>query len=109
MTDSNLVSVLQAQSRSRAAHVGYEHVRNGAGAIVARIDELRASGAQLLLIDTLFEEDLSEIAEAAADLLLMTGSSSVAAHPCADISPFVGSLTRVRGARFPALREKHFC
>lgn len=81
MTDSNLVRVLQAQSRRIAGLVDYKIVDNGADAIRARCDQLAASGeAALLMVDTLYEHHLATIAAAAMDMPLLTGNSSVAAY-----------------------------
>lgn len=80
MTDSNLVRVLQAQSKGKAGLVPYLTVDAGPEAIRAAVREKSARGETLLVTDTLRERDLAAIAEAAFDLPLMTGNSSVAAH-----------------------------
>ncbi|MFC3327214.1 3-oxo-tetronate kinase [Mesorhizobium cantuariense] len=80
MTDSNLVRVLQAQSKGKVGLVPYLVVDAGAVAIRNAIGEHSARGETLLVTDTIRERDLAAIAEAAFDLPLMTGNSSVAAH-----------------------------
>ncbi|AZO40944.1 four-carbon acid sugar kinase family protein [Mesorhizobium sp. M7D.F.Ca.US.005.01.1.1] len=80
MTDSNLVRVLQAQSKGKVGLVPYLVVDAGAGAIRSAIQEQSARGETLLVTDTIRERDLAAIAEATFDLPLMTGNSSVAAH-----------------------------
>jgi uncharacterized protein YgbK (DUF1537 family) len=80
MTDSNLVRVLQAQSRGKAGLVPWLTIDAGAEAIRGAIQEKSARGETLLVTDTLRERDLAAIAEAAFDLPLMTGNSSVVAH-----------------------------
>lgn len=80
MTDSNLVRVLQAQSKGRAGLVPWLTIDAGPEAIRAAMQEKSAGGETLLVTDTLRERDLAAIAQAAFDLPLMTGNSSVVAH-----------------------------
>lgn len=80
MTDSNLVRVLQAQSKGKAGLVPYLTIDAGPEAIRTAVREKSVRGETLLVTDTLRERDLAAIAEAAFDLPLMTGNSSVAAH-----------------------------
>jgi uncharacterized protein YgbK (DUF1537 family) len=80
MTDSNLVRVLQAQSKGKVGLVPYLTVDAGTGTIRNAIREQSARGETLLITDTIRERDLAAIAEATFDLPLMTGNSSVAAH-----------------------------
>jgi uncharacterized protein YgbK (DUF1537 family) len=80
MTDANLLRVLQAQSRVQVGLVPHEVVQAGAAAITRRVADLRASGAAFAIIDAIYERDLATIAEASADLPLMTGNSSVCAY-----------------------------
>jgi uncharacterized protein YgbK (DUF1537 family) len=80
MTDSNLVRVLQAQSKGTAGLVPWLTIDAGPDAIRAAVREKSARGETLLVTDTLRERDLATIAEAAFDLPLMTGNSSVVAH-----------------------------
>ncbi len=80
MTDSNLVRVLQAQSKGKAGLVPWHTIDAGPEAIRTAVREKSARGETLLVTDTLRERDLAAIAEAGFDLPLMTGNSSVAAH-----------------------------
>jgi len=80
MTDSNLMRVLQAQSKGKAGLLPYLTIDAGAGAIRDAVRQHSARGETLLVTDTIRERDLAAIAEAAFDLPLMTGNSSVAAH-----------------------------
>lgn len=80
MTDSNLVRVLAAQSRSKVGLVPFTVVDAGAQAIREAVRERTARGETLLVTDTIRERDLQAIADAAFDLPLMTGNSSVTAH-----------------------------
>jgi uncharacterized protein YgbK (DUF1537 family) len=81
MTDSNLVRVLQAQSRQTVGLVDHAAVDAGPDAIEASCArQLAQDGASLLIADTLYERDLAALARAAVDMPLLTGNSSVAAH-----------------------------
>ncbi|WP_378941380.1 3-oxo-tetronate kinase [Mesorhizobium sp. ANAO-SY3R2] len=80
MTDSNLVRVLAAQSRSKVGLIPHPAVNAGADAIRRALDARVAAGDRLLIADTIYERDLAAIAAATVDLPLMTGNSSVAAH-----------------------------
>lgn len=80
MTDSNLVRVLAAQSEGAVGLVMHQVVDQGADAIRAHCAGLAAQGVRLAITDTIYERDLEAIAEAAADMPLMTGNASVAAH-----------------------------
>ncbi|HVW54410.1 MAG TPA: 3-oxo-tetronate kinase [Rhizobiaceae bacterium] len=80
MTDSNLVRVLQAQSRRRVGLVPYQIVTRGAAAIKSALQSLVEAGRPLAIVDAVVEDNLRAIAEATAELALATGNSSVAAH-----------------------------
>ncbi len=79
MTDSNLVRVLGRQTPHRVGLLDYPVVRRGAAAVVERIAELRHAGIRHAIADALEEAHLRTLAEAAADLPLITGGSGVAA------------------------------
>jgi uncharacterized protein YgbK (DUF1537 family) len=78
MTDSNLVRVLQRQTRRKVGLIGYEQVAQGAVAINAKIARLRAEGVEIAIIDALSNDDLLRIGEACADLPLLTAGSGIA-------------------------------
>jgi 3-dehydrotetronate 4-kinase len=78
MTDSNLVRVLQRQSRGPVGLVPYAVVERGPEAIRARFDELRAAGVRQAIADALNDRHLLALGAAAADLALITGGSGIA-------------------------------
>jgi 3-dehydrotetronate 4-kinase len=78
MTDSNLVRVLQRQSRGPVGLVPYAVVERGPEAIRARFDELRAAGVRQAIADALNDRHLLTLGAAAADLTLITGGSGIA-------------------------------
>ncbi|MEY2686953.1 MAG: hypothetical protein RL375_1151 [Pseudomonadota bacterium] len=78
MTDANLVRVLQAQSRGKVGLVRHDCVAQGPDAIRARFAALRAEGVVLAVVDALDNTDLTRLAEACADLPLVTAGSGLA-------------------------------
>lgn len=79
MTDSNLVRVLQAQSKRTAGLIDYSIVDQGPDAIRV-FCENRADDTSLFIADTLTERHLASLAAATVDAPLLTGNSSVTAH-----------------------------
>ena len=77
MTDANLVRVLQAQTRRKVGLIRYDTVAGGAPAIRARIAALRGEGVAMAVVDALSDADLVRIADACADLPLVTAGSGV--------------------------------
>jgi 3-dehydrotetronate 4-kinase len=78
MTDANLVRVLQAQSRGRVGLLRYDAVARGAEAVAAAVAALRAQQASIAIADAVSNEDLLVLAEACADMPLVTAGSGVA-------------------------------
>lgn len=78
MTDANLVRVLQAQVRGRVGLVRDDDVRAGAGQIRSRFATLQQDGVRFAVCDTTATEQLDALAEACADLELVTASSGLA-------------------------------
>jgi uncharacterized protein YgbK (DUF1537 family) len=78
MTDSNLVRVLQAQSRAKVGLVARTDVARGPAAIRARLADLGRQGVRLAIVDAITDDDLGFIGEACADHALITGGSGVA-------------------------------
>jgi 3-dehydrotetronate 4-kinase len=82
MTDANLVRVMQAQlDASGGRSVGlidYRVVAQGTVAIGQRIETLRAEGVTLAVVDALSDDDLRQLAAAAAKLPLVVAGSGLA-------------------------------
>jgi uncharacterized protein YgbK (DUF1537 family) len=77
MRDSNLVRVLQRQSRAPVGLVDLATVAGGPDAIAQRLRELGAQGCGAALVDTVFEHDLEAVGEAAARARISTGASGL--------------------------------
>jgi uncharacterized protein YgbK (DUF1537 family) len=78
MRDSNLVRVLQGQTRLPVGLVRYETVAGGPTAIRAAFAELARAGTRFAVVDALLDSNLRDIGTAAADHKLITGGSGVA-------------------------------
>ncbi|MBW6495268.1 MAG: four-carbon acid sugar kinase family protein [Burkholderiaceae bacterium] len=75
MTDANLVRVLQSQTRGKVGLLRYDVLREDAA---ARIVELQGEGVEVAVADALNNADLLALAEACAELPLVTAGSGVA-------------------------------
>ena len=78
MTDSNLVRVLQAQSRGKVGLIDHLVVARGEPAIRERIGVLQAQGFSVAIVDALTNEDLMRLGPALKGMALVTAGSGVA-------------------------------
>nr|WP_316641775.1 3-oxo-tetronate kinase [uncultured Roseateles sp.] len=78
MTDSNLVRVLQAQAKGQVGLLRYDTLALGTVATCERIEALRSEGVRLAVADAVSNDDLRVLAQACADLPLITAGSGVA-------------------------------
>lgn len=78
MTDANLVRVLQAQVQGRVGLVGFDIVHAGANAVTQSFTALRAAGVRFAVCDTTAAEHLDALAEACAEMPLVTAGSGLA-------------------------------
>lgn len=78
MTDSNLVSVLAAQTGRPVGLIDHTAVAAGPAAIRARIAELRAEGVGAAVVDAVSNDDLLRLGAAVKDLPLVTAGSGLA-------------------------------
>lgn len=78
MTDANLVTVLQAQSRGRVGLLRHDVVAQGVDAVRAGCAQLRAAGVRLAVADAIGNADLRTLAAACAELPLVTAGSGLA-------------------------------
>ncbi|KAB0644054.1 3-oxo-tetronate kinase [Burkholderia latens] len=78
MKDANLARVLQRQTKSPVGLIRYDTIAQGAAAVRARIDALRADGVRFAIADALSDDDLHVLGEACTNLPLVTGGSGIA-------------------------------
>ncbi len=79
MRDSNLVRVLERQSRTRVGLVDWQTVVQGPEPVRAAFDVLKRAGVGAAVVDALTLADLAAIGAACRDLPLVTGASGLAA------------------------------
>lgn len=78
MRDSNLVRVLQRQTRLKVGLVPFGIVEQGAGAIAAAFEKAIAAGQRFVVVDAVTDRHLIDMGTAAAGMALITGGSGVA-------------------------------
>jgi uncharacterized protein YgbK (DUF1537 family) len=78
MLDANLVRVLQAQCQRLVGLLDYTVVAQGETAIARRIEQLRAHGVGIAIVDALSNADLLVLARALGKLPLLTAGSGLA-------------------------------
>ena len=78
MTDANLVRVMQAQTRRKVGLIDHNVVARGEAAIRTCIDELRAQGVGVAIVDAVSNEDLLRMGPAFKGMPLVTAGSGVA-------------------------------
>ncbi|MBD5606835.1 MAG: four-carbon acid sugar kinase family protein, partial [Candidatus Eremiobacteraeota bacterium] len=79
MRDANLMRVLQRQTPHAVDRVDLADVRRGAAAVRERIARLRARGVRHAIVDAILDEDLTTIADAVDERVLVTGGAALAA------------------------------
>nr|CBA30047.1 Uncharacterized protein HI1011 [Curvibacter putative symbiont of Hydra magnipapillata] len=78
MTDSNLVRVMQAQTKRKVGLVAQDVVSAGPQMISKRFAELRAQGVGVAVVDAVSNDDLMQIGKALAGMPMVTAGSGVA-------------------------------
>lgn len=78
MRNSNLVEMMDAQSKDRSGLIAHQTVQSGGSAIRDRITELQAQGCAYGIIDAISVADLRNIGAAIGDHKLVTGGSGIA-------------------------------
>lgn len=78
MTDANLVRVLQAQSSHKVGLLRHDSLDGGTPAAQARVAQLRAEGVGIAVADAVSNDHLLTLADACAELPLLTAGSGVA-------------------------------
>lgn len=78
MRDSNLMRLLEPQVTRPVGLANRLTVARGADALRTRLTELRAEGVAHVVVDAVADEDLTIIAQACRDMVLITGGSAVA-------------------------------
>ncbi|NOH93254.1 four-carbon acid sugar kinase family protein [Vibrio sp. AIC-3] len=79
MTDSSVVRMMDAQSEGVSGLVNFQTIEQGADAVTARFNELKAQGSRYAVVDAFNAEHLVTLGQAAKSLKLITGGSGLAA------------------------------
>ena len=77
MTDANLARVLAPQTRRKVGRIGYATVAEGAAAVREATHRMKQDGIGIAIVDALADADLRTIAEAHADLPIITAGSGI--------------------------------
>ena len=88
MTDSNVLRLLQAQTKTLVGHVGYSAIEAGAAEVQAQLQALSAASTGYAVVDALDDRHLTVLGIALLDHPLVTGGSGLA-----------GGLALARGTR----------
>jgi uncharacterized protein YgbK (DUF1537 family) len=75
--ESNLVTILQSQTKRRVGLIDHEVIGRGAGALRSRLEALRGQ-YQYVILDVTSQADLATIATAVHDFPILCGSSALA-------------------------------
>lgn len=86
MQDANLMRLMDAQAKGKTGLVAYADVIQGASRVKQRFDELKAQGYRYAVVDAADNQQLAILAEAVADLKLVTGGSGLGAYMAARLS-----------------------
>ena len=86
MTDASLIRLMDAQSRGKTGLVACPDVAQGAARVRERFAELRRDGYRYAVVDSVDNAQLAVLAEACADLKLLTGGSGLGAYVAARLS-----------------------
>jgi len=78
MTDANLVRVLQRQTKAKVGLIDHRVVSQGSKRIASRIDELKAEGVAMAIVDATSNDDLLQMGKSFASLPLVVAGSGVA-------------------------------
>lgn len=78
MRDSNLVRVLQRQTKNKVGLIPFSAVAKGADAIGEAFQAARARGERYAVVDALTDMNLYDVGTALADMKLITGGSGIA-------------------------------
>ncbi len=78
MTDANLVRVMQAQCKGKVGLIDHKTVAQGEQAIAQRVNDLKAQGISIAVVDAVSNDDLQRLGPALKNMPLVTAGSGVA-------------------------------
>lgn len=78
MTDSNLMRVMQAQSKGKAGNISYDTIEKGIDAVKVALEVNKSNNINYVVLDALNNNHLSIIGQAISSMKLLTGGSGLA-------------------------------
>lgn len=79
MTDSSVVRLMSRQSKGEVGLINYQIIDQGTPSVVSQFNELQSAGKRYAVVDTIHNQHLTTLAQAAKSLKLITGGSGLAA------------------------------
>lgn len=79
MMDSNIVRLMDGQSKGTSGLVNFQTIEQGVDVTIARFDELKTQGHTYAVVDAFTTEHLVTLGQAAKSFKLITGGSGLAA------------------------------
>lgn len=79
MLDSNLMRLMEAQSKGRASCIAVPVIDRGVAAVRAALADARRSGIRYAVLDALNDAHIDTLGEAVADMRLVSGGSGLGA------------------------------
>ncbi|MDO4637200.1 MAG: four-carbon acid sugar kinase family protein [Lautropia sp.] len=86
MRDASLIRLMDAQAKGRTGLVAYADMAQGAAHVSECLQRLQSEGFRYAVADSVEDGQLAVLAQACADLKLLTGGSGLAAYVAARLS-----------------------
>lgn len=102
MTNSNLMQLMDAQSKGETGLIDYQNIEQGADHIVSGFEQLKAQGKRYAVVDAFNATHLDEIGKAASSLKLITGGSGLAAGIANNWADHLQDQSEAKKAGYPA-------
>lgn len=101
MTNSNLMALMDTQSKGEAGLINYQEIEQGADKIIEGFTQLKAQGKRYAVVDAFKNEHLNEIGKAVRSLKLVTGGSGLAAGIAKNWQASLQDQTQAKLAGYP--------
>ena len=102
MTNSNLMQLMDAQSKGETGLIDYQHIEQGADNIISGFEQLKAQGIRYAVVDAFNATHLDEIGKAVRTLKLITGGSGLAAGIASNWSEHLQDQSEAKQAGYPS-------
>ena len=105
MRDSNLIRLMESQSKYKAGLIQLNEVRNGPQSIKRSINKLSKEGFRYAVADSITNDDLIALGSAVSNHPLVTGSSGIGFGISRDLQPKI-SKTNVKSVKVSNISGK---